>query len=108
MLLDDIHTTSVRDTGSLVTSPTHCSDTQETLAVLDTLDPDPAKASDEEIMRKFGWEEQYYNGQITAWMRLFMMHCDIGCCCRVKPFIWMLFDEPYSSRTAKVTPIMHY
>jgi potassium voltage-gated channel Shaw-related subfamily C protein len=40
-------------------------------------------------MKKFGWEEDYYNGNINCWQRL-------------KPKGWALFDEPYSSRSAKV------
>ncbi|GAB6019533.1 hypothetical protein CHUAL_001107 [Chamberlinius hualienensis] len=63
-------------------------DTQETLAVLDRLDLDTEKPSDEEIFRKFGMEDDYLNGQLSWWQRL-------------KPKIWSLFDEPYSSSAAK-------
>ena len=39
-------------------------DTQETLAVLDRLDLDTEKPSDEELAKRFGYEEDYYNGKI--------------------------------------------
>lgn len=64
-------------------------DTQETLAVLDRLDLDADKPSDEEIARKFGFEEAYHAGQLSCWQKL-------------KPQMWSLFDEPYSSVYAKV------
>lgn len=41
-------------------------------------------------MKKFGWEEDYFQGKRTKWMIL-------------KPKIWALFDEPYSSKSAKVS-----
>uniref|UniRef100_A0A914V3D7 BTB domain-containing protein n=1 Tax=Plectus sambesii TaxID=2011161 RepID=A0A914V3D7_9BILA len=68
-------------------------DTQETLAVLDRLDYDASKEVDpqlreEEEMKRFGWEERYWQGESTWWMRL-------------KPKVWALFDEPYSSSWAK-------
>ncbi|OQR76001.1 potassium voltage-gated channel protein Shaw-like [Tropilaelaps mercedesae] len=68
-------------------------DAQETLAVLDRLDLDTDKPSDEEIARKFGFEEDYYAGRITWWQK-------------TKPKIWSLFDEPYSSTAAKVIGVM--
>ncbi|CAN7989408.1 unnamed protein product, partial [Ixodes hexagonus] len=68
-------------------------DTQETLAVLDRLDLDTDKPSDEEIARKFGMEEEYLAGTLSCWQR-------------VKPKIWSLFDEPYSSTAAKVIGVM--
>ncbi|XP_015904271.1 potassium voltage-gated channel protein Shaw [Parasteatoda tepidariorum] len=68
-------------------------DTQETLAVLDRLDLDTDKPSDEEIARKFCFEEDYNNGTLSCWQK-------------VKPKIWSLFDEPYSSLWAKVIGVM--
>lgn len=65
-------------------------DTQETLSVLDRLDLDTEKPSDEEIARKFGFEEDYYKGTLSWWQM-------------TKPKIWSLFDEPYSSTAAKVS-----
>ena len=37
-------------------------DTQETLAVLDRLDLDTEKPSEEELAKKFGYEEDYFKG----------------------------------------------
>ncbi|KAB0793700.1 hypothetical protein PPYR_13320 [Photinus pyralis] len=68
-------------------------DTQETLAVLDRLDLDTEKPSDEEIARKFGFEEDYYKGTLSWWQH-------------TKPKIWSLFDEPYSSTAAKIIGVM--
>lgn len=67
-------------------------DTQETLAVLDRLDLDTEKPSDEELARKFGMEDDYLNGTLSWWQRL-------------KPKMWSLSDEPYSSTAAKVSPM---
>lgn len=64
-------------------------DTQETLAVLDRLDVETEKPSEEELAIKFGFEEDYYKGSISWWQNM-------------KPQIWSLFDEPYSSNAAKV------
>lgn len=69
-------------------------DTQETLAVLDRLDLDTEKPSDEEIARKFGMEDDYLNGTLSCWQKL-------------KPKLWSLSDEPYSSNAAKVCHIQH-
>ncbi len=38
-------------------------DTQETLAVLDRLDLDTEKPSEEELAKRFGYEDDYYNGE---------------------------------------------
>lgn len=70
-------------------------DTQETLAVLDRLDLDTEKPSDEELARKFGFEEDYYKGTVSWWQNM-------------KPQIWSLFDEPYSSNSAKVSYYRKY
>ncbi|XP_052743247.1 potassium voltage-gated channel protein Shaw-like [Bicyclus anynana] len=64
-------------------------DTQNTLAILDKLDIDSEKPSEEEIARLFGYEEAYLSGELGAWQR-------------VKPRVWALFDEPSSSPSAKV------
>ncbi|XP_063916797.1 potassium voltage-gated channel protein Shaw-like isoform X4 [Zophobas morio] len=66
-------------------------DTQATLAILDKLDIDTERPSDEEVARMFGYEEAYFSGTLTTWQKL-------------KPKIWALFDEPYSSSAAKVPP----
>ena len=64
-------------------------DTQETLQILDRLDLDTDKPSEEDIMKKFGLEDEYNAGDLNCWQK-------------VKPKIWALFDEPYSSSGAKV------
>ena len=38
-------------------------DTQETLAVLDRLDLDTDNPSEEDLAKKFGYEEEYYSGR---------------------------------------------
>lgn len=63
--------------------------TQETLTVLDRLDLDTEKPTEEETARKFGFEEDYFAGKLSWWQK-------------IKPQIWSLFDEPYSSNAAKV------
>jgi len=64
-------------------------DTQETLLTLDRLDLDTDKPTEEDIMKKFGLEERFRSGDLKCWEK-------------VMPRIWALFDEPYSSTTAKV------
>lgn len=40
-------------------------DTQQTLAILDTLDIDADRMGPEELARKFGWEDDYYKGEMS-------------------------------------------
>ena len=40
-------------------------------------------------MKRFGLEEEFLTGELGCWQR-------------IKPKIWALFDEPYSSNAAKV------
>ncbi|CAD5114130.1 DgyrCDS3275 [Dimorphilus gyrociliatus] len=68
-------------------------DTQETLQILDRLDLDTDKPTEEEMMKKFGLEEEYQTGDLNCWQK-------------VKPKIWALFDEPYSSTGAKVVAVV--
>ncbi|KAK0395065.1 hypothetical protein QR680_001095 [Steinernema hermaphroditum] len=63
-------------------------DTQETLAVIESLDLDAEPPTQEEIAKKFGWEDDYYQGTLSRWQRL-------------KPRLWALFDEPWSSQYAR-------
>jgi hypothetical protein len=42
--------------------------------------------------QRFGFEDEYLDGRLTWWQQ-------------TKPRIWSMFDEPYSSSTAKVN---HY
>ncbi|XP_037903045.1 potassium voltage-gated channel protein Shaw-like isoform X2 [Hermetia illucens] len=64
-------------------------DTQNTLAILDKLDIDSERPSEEAVARLFGFEDALINGQVSCWQRL-------------KPKIWALFDEPASSTGAKI------
>ncbi|VDP21640.1 unnamed protein product [Schistosoma margrebowiei] len=63
-------------------------ETQETLQILNDLDLDTERRTDEELYSKFGWDDAYQSGKLTLWQRY-------------KPKIWMLFDECYSSLGAK-------
>lgn len=67
-------------------------DTQETLQILDRLDLDTDKPTEEDIMKKFGLEEEFQAGELSCWQK-------------IKPKIWALFDEPYSSTAAKVRTV---
>ncbi|GMR36341.1 hypothetical protein PMAYCL1PPCAC_06536 [Pristionchus mayeri] len=64
-------------------------DTQDTLAVIESLDLDGDPPTQEEIAKKFGWEDDYYSGTLTRWQQ-------------IKPRIWSLFDEPWSSQYARL------
>ncbi|XP_052822993.1 potassium voltage-gated channel protein Shaw isoform X7 [Octopus bimaculoides] len=68
-------------------------DTQDVLTILDRLDLDTDKPTEEDIMKKFGLEDRYKAGDLNCWQR-------------VQPKIWALFDEPYSSTPAKVISIV--
>ncbi|PVD32494.1 hypothetical protein C0Q70_07933 [Pomacea canaliculata] len=68
-------------------------DTQDVLAILDRLDLDTDKPTEEDIMKKFGLEEEYKAGELNCWQR-------------IQPKIWALFDEPYSSTTAKIIAVI--
>uniref|UniRef100_A0A8R1TJM5 BTB domain-containing protein n=1 Tax=Onchocerca volvulus TaxID=6282 RepID=A0A8R1TJM5_ONCVO len=68
-------------------------DTQETLAVIESLDLDAEPPTQEETAKKFGWEDDYYSGNLSKWQQL-------------KPRIWALFDEPWSSQYAKIIRII--
>ena len=62
---------------------------QQTLAILDKLDIETEKPTEEEMARKFGYEEDFLAGRLSRWQR-------------IKPATWSLFDEPYSSPAATV------
>ncbi|KAI6233607.1 BTB domain-containing protein [Aphelenchoides fujianensis] len=65
-------------------------DTQEVLQTLDKLDiDDQALNNEEELYKRFGCEDDYHNQSLSRWQKL-------------KPKIWRLFDEPSSSRGAKL------
>uniref|UniRef100_A0A8D9EB56 Potassium voltage-gated channel protein Shaw n=1 Tax=Cacopsylla melanoneura TaxID=428564 RepID=A0A8D9EB56_9HEMI len=67
-------------------------DTQTTLAILDKLDIDAEKPTEEEIARMFGYEDAFLEDSLNSWQRL-------------KPKVWSLFDEPYSSLGAKILAV---
>jgi potassium voltage-gated channel Shaw-related subfamily C protein 1 len=62
---------------------------QATLTILDKLDIETEFPTEEEIARKFGWEEDYHSNGLSLWQR-------------TKPKIFSLFDEPHSSTCARV------
>ncbi|CAD5224139.1 unnamed protein product [Bursaphelenchus okinawaensis] len=69
-------------------------DTQEVLQTLDKLDiDDEALNNQEELYRRFGWEDDYHNQSLSAWQKL-------------KPKLWRLFDEPSSSQGAKIVAVI--
>ena len=59
------------------------------MAILDKLDIETEKPTEEEVARKFGWEDDYLADELSLWQR-------------VKPKIFSLFDEPHSSTCARV------
>ncbi|XP_013779127.1 potassium voltage-gated channel protein Shaw-like [Limulus polyphemus] len=68
-------------------------ETQATLAILDSLDVAFDKLSDEGLAKKFGYEDDFFSGKVTHWQK-------------VKPKIWLMFAEPYSSLAAKAVAIV--
>ncbi|PIO58057.1 hypothetical protein TELCIR_20517, partial [Teladorsagia circumcincta] len=46
-----------------------------------------------ELYQRFGWEDDFHNDSLSRWQKL-------------KPKMWRLFDEPSSSRGAKVIAII--
>lgn len=64
--------------------------TQEVLSILDTLDLDTDKTTEEELVKKFGLEEQFARKKMSRWQKN-------------KPRLWQIFEEPYSSTSAKVS-----
>lgn len=70
-------------------------DTQDTLAVIESLDIDSEQPTEEEIAKKFGWEDDYFSNNLNWWQR-------------TKPKLWSLFDEPFSSTYARVGPHLEH
>jgi len=68
-------------------------DTQATLAILDKLDIETENPTEEEVARKFGWEDDYLADDLSLWQR-------------VKPKIFSLFDEPHSSTCARIISVV--
>uniref|UniRef100_A0A914UM60 BTB domain-containing protein n=1 Tax=Plectus sambesii TaxID=2011161 RepID=A0A914UM60_9BILA len=67
-------------------------DTQETLQIVDRMDLEKRVVSftEEENAKRFGWENDFYNGTMSFWQKL-------------KPKMWSLFNETNTSPLAKVT-----
>ncbi len=66
--------------------------TQETLQVLDSLELDTVRSTTDDIIRKFGWEDDYNlitTGRLSKQKLL-------------RSIIWQLFEEPRSSIPSKV------
>uniref|UniRef100_A0A183BQ06 BTB domain-containing protein n=1 Tax=Globodera pallida TaxID=36090 RepID=A0A183BQ06_GLOPA len=69
-------------------------DTQEVLQTLDKLElDDEALRNEEELYKRFGFEEEYKNKELNCWQR-------------TKPKLWRMFDEPSSSTGAKVVAVI--
>lgn len=50
----------------------------ETLAVIEGLELDSDPLTEEEVAKKFGWEEDFLNGRLSRWQR-------------IKPKIWLVY-----------------
>ena len=81
-------------------------ETQATLSVLENLDSiELDRRSEEEEARMFGYEEQFHRGIILIFCTRFRTFLDLGTLTwwmRVKPKIWLIFDEPKSSKSARL------
>ena len=67
------------------------------LAIIDIvlyfqLDIETDKPTEEELAKKFGYEDRYLTNNMSRWQKL-------------KPRIWSLFDEPHSSASAKIVSL---
>uniref|UniRef100_A0A914KQI6 Ion transport domain-containing protein n=1 Tax=Meloidogyne incognita TaxID=6306 RepID=A0A914KQI6_MELIC len=51
------------------------------------------RPTQEDVAKKFGWEEEYNNGKLNLWQK-------------VKPKLWSLFEEPWTSRGARIISII--
>uniref|UniRef100_A0A914MJW6 Ion transport domain-containing protein n=1 Tax=Meloidogyne incognita TaxID=6306 RepID=A0A914MJW6_MELIC len=51
------------------------------------------RPTQEDVAKKFGWEEEYNNGKLNLWQQ-------------VKPKLWSLFEEPWTSRGARIISII--
>ena len=65
--------------------------TAETLSILDSLELDTVRSSQQELIKKFGWDDNlaYLQGHLPKYKKIMMI-------------IWQIFEEPRSSTTAKV------
>uniref|UniRef100_A0A914UMP1 BTB domain-containing protein n=1 Tax=Plectus sambesii TaxID=2011161 RepID=A0A914UMP1_9BILA len=70
-------------------------DTQDTLQIINgmKLDSRVEKLTEEEVAQQFGWENDYYDGNLSWWQK----H---------KPKLWAVFNDPRSSHIAKAISII--
>ena len=67
--------------------------TQETLQILDDIEVDPDGSSEDRYI-KFGLEDKFRSNTLNWWHK-------------VKVRTWTMFEEPYSSTSAKVRILFH-
>ncbi|CAF1116374.1 unnamed protein product [Adineta steineri] len=70
--------------------------TQETLQVLDSLELDTVRSTTDDIVKKFGWEDDFdliTSGHLSKRKRLMSI-------------IWQLFEEPRSSTISKIIAVI--
>lgn len=69
--------------------------TAETLSILDSLELDTVRSSRQEIIKKFGWDDNYdyVQGHLPKHKKMMMI-------------IWQIFEEPRSSTVAKVITVI--
>jgi potassium voltage-gated channel Shaw-related subfamily C protein 1 len=63
--------------------------TEETLNVIELLDSEQPKKNEADIAVQFGWEDDFLSGHLSFWQQ-------------VKPKIWAVFEDAFSSRLSKV------
>ncbi|CAF1081343.1 unnamed protein product [Adineta steineri] len=69
--------------------------TQETLSILDSLELDTVRSSRQEVIKKFGWDDnyEYVQGRLPKYKKMMMI-------------VWQIFEEPRSSTIAKVVTVI--
>jgi potassium voltage-gated channel Shaw-related subfamily C protein len=69
--------------------------TAETLAILDSLELDTVRSSQQEVIKKFGWDDDfdYIQGNLPRYKKMMMI-------------IWQIFEEPRSSTIAKFVTVI--
>ncbi|CAF1322690.1 unnamed protein product [Rotaria sordida] len=69
--------------------------TAETLSILDSLELDTVRSSQQEVIKKFGWDDDfdYIQGRLPKYKKMMMI-------------IWQIFEEPRSSTIAKVITVI--
>ncbi|CAF3436759.1 unnamed protein product [Rotaria socialis] len=69
--------------------------TAETLSILDSLELDTVRSSKQEVLKKFGWDDnyEYVQGRLPKYKKMMMI-------------TWQIFEEPRSSTVAKVVTVI--